>query len=346
MNFNSNFTSGAFFLLFTGASFAMALSHLPATTAQLETPSAEALLKGAWAPKFEDQLNKALPVATASRNFWGGAEYAAFHDGRKGVVTGLDGWLFTSEEFSCPARYETNLAENLAYIEKTAARAKVAVVLIPAKARVYAAQTGKEMPPCRKWLYDEAMSFLKLRNIEAPQLLPAMTGRDGVFLKTDTHWSPAGARIAAQEISLLLADAGFEKHAYRTKSGDMKERAGDLTRYVPGVDFEKDKYPAFTTAEEVTVAAAGAAQDLFGTAAPPVTLVGTSYSANPDWHFEGFLKESLQADVLNMADEGQGPFTVMDAYLESTAWKENPPALIVWEIPERYLLMPHGVPPV
>jgi alginate O-acetyltransferase complex protein AlgJ len=123
----------------------------------------------------------------------------------------------------------------------------------------------------------------------------------------------------------------------------MKERAGDLTRYIPGVAFPRDIFSAYATG--LDVATAGESQDLFGASVPPVTLVGTSYSANPDWHSEGFLKEALQADVLNMADEGQGPFTVMDKYLETDAWKSSPPELIIWEMPERYLLMPHGVPP-
>ena len=74
-----------------------------------------------------------------------------------------------------------------------------------------------------------------------------------------------------------------------------------------------------------------------------MTLVGTSYSANTNWNFEGFLKEYLETDVLNMADQGLGPLVVMDKYLENDAWKNSPPRLVIWEMPERYLLMPHGV---
>jgi len=44
-----------------------------------------------------------------------------------------------------------------------------------------------------------------------------------------------------------------------------------------------------------------------------------------------------------MADQGLGPLVVMDKYLQSDAWKNNPTCLVVWEMPERFLLMPHGI---
>ena len=49
------------------------------------------------------------------------------------------------------------------------------------------------------------------------------------------------------------------------------------------------------------------------------------------------MKEALGANVLNVADEGQGPIVPMVNYLKSKAFLETPPELIVWEIPERFL---------
>ena len=37
-----------------------------------------------------------------------------------------------------------------------------------------------------------------------------------------------------------------------------------------------------------------------------VGLVGTSYSANPNWNFVGALKEALHSDVVNYAEDGHG----------------------------------------
>jgi alginate O-acetyltransferase complex protein AlgJ len=76
---------------------------------------------------------------------------------------------------------------------------------------------------------------------------------------------------------------------------------------------------------------------LFSDNTPIVTLVGTSYSADPKWNFEGYLKEYLQTDVLNAAEQGLGPFETMKKYLQNESFLKTPPKLVIWEIPERYL---------
>ncbi len=121
-----------------------------------------------------------------------------------------------------------------------------------------------------------------------------------------------------------------------------KSYKGDLTRYVPlsmltdFFEFGPETLPVFITQTEDN---GDDTPDLFGDTKIPVTLVGTSYSANPLWHFEGFLKESLQADILNVADEGAGPFANMRNWLDSPAYRETKPSLVIWEIPERYIAL-------
>lgn len=342
--------SGILFLAFTALGGLMGLAFLSGALRAVESPSAAAMLRGLWPPKFEKSFGEALPVSLPGRNVWGRAEYAVFGDGRQGVVAGGEGWLFTAEEFTCPAGAAENLAANLAYVADAARRmkeknARLAVVLIPAKARVYRRHLDVNLPPCRRGVYAETRAFLQGRGIAVTHILQPMTlAREDVFLKTDTHWSPAGARMAAQEAARAARGApGLGAAPFFSQPGGVRDRAGDLTRYVPGAAIAPDKIVAHATG--LAVASAALPQDLFGGSAPPVTLVGTSYSANPDWNFEGFLKEALQADVLNAAGAARGPLAVMDSYLDSGAWKESPPKLVVWEIPERYLVMPHGVPP-
>ncbi|MEN0001344.1 MAG: alginate O-acetyltransferase, partial [Pseudomonadota bacterium] len=64
---------------------------------------------------------------------------------------------------------------------------------------------------------------------------------------------------------------------------------------------------------------------------------GTSYSAVPAFHFEGFLKQALSADVVNAAAIGQGPFKPMEDFLVTLDALTTPPSQVIWEIPERYL---------
>jgi alginate O-acetyltransferase complex protein AlgJ len=83
---------------------------------------------------------------------------------------------------------------------------------------------------------------------------------------------------------------------------------------------------------------------LFGAADIPVALIGTSYSAKAEFHFEGFLKHALQANVLNLSRVGQGPFRPMDAFLEERSTLSSLPSIVVWEIPERFLTSQRQLP--
>ena len=76
---------------------------------------------------------------------------------------------------------------------------------------------------------------------------------------------------------------------------------------------------------------------MFADSEVPVTLVGTSYSANANWNFVGALKQALRSDVINDSKDGHGPILPMLAYLKSDAFKNTPPQVLIWEFPERYL---------
>ena len=76
---------------------------------------------------------------------------------------------------------------------------------------------------------------------------------------------------------------------------------------------------------------------LFANTEVPVALIGTSYSANPNWNFVGALKQALRSDVINDSKDGHGPILPMLAYLKSDAFKNTPPQVLIWEFPERYL---------
>lgn len=72
---------------------------------------------------------------------------------------------------------------------------------------------------------------------------------------------------------------------------------------------------------------------LFADNEVPVALVGTSYSANPNWNFVGALKEALRSDVVSYAEDGHGPVLPMLSYLKSDAFKNSPPQVLIWEFP-------------
>jgi alginate biosynthesis protein AlgX len=64
---------------------------------------------------------------------------------------------------------------------------------------------------------------------------------------------------------------------------------------------------------------------------PQVALVGSSFSANPAYHFAGFLQQHLQTDVLNVSLAGGGYDGAMTQYLPSEVFQKSPPKLLIWE---------------
>jgi alginate O-acetyltransferase complex protein AlgJ len=336
--------SGFLFIAFLFAATLAAFSCLEETWGGVERPSFAAVLKGGWSEKVEAAFDKALPVGEPVRRMWGRVEYALFHDGRKGVVVGKEDWLFTDEELSCPSLSAQNMARNFSSVEKTQRilekeGIKLIVAVIPAKARVLSRylETGR-LPACRADVYDRVENFLKNKKIQTANILSAMQGfpvPEDLYLKTDTHWTPVGARLSARAIRLSVGTVQpEEKFSVRARQSMLHK--GDLVRFLPGVQIEEERVQTFTT-ENISVDSAGLLDER---PAPKVTLVGTSYSANENWNFSGFLKEELKADVYNVAEEGQGPFGVMEKYLGSDVWKNGKPRLIIWEMPERYFLSP------
>ena len=89
-------------------------------------------------------------------------------------------------------------------------------------------------------------------------------------------------------------------------------------------------------APEPNPAAKSDDSDLFGDAdLPNIALVGTSFSRTSD--FVPFLDYALRTRVASFARDGGGFSTSLLSFLKSPTFKETPPKLIIWEIPERVL---------
>ena len=70
-----------------------------------------------------------------------------------------------------------------------------------------------------------------------------------------------------------------------------------------------------------------------------VALIGTSFSRNSN--FVPFLEQALGASLGNFAKDG-GEFSgAAKDYFASPAFRETPPQLLIWEIPERDLQSPY-----
>jgi alginate O-acetyltransferase complex protein AlgJ len=336
-HFVTSFLFGAIILLMAGAAIVRAVPY--------DVPDGIEVVDGSLTRGFESHYDKVFPVKTFGTNVWGAIQYTLFGEGRSGVVVGRDGWLYTSEEFTVAADGDAQVKAHLDLIADVQKRlqaqgTQLTVALLPAKARLYPEYLPELRPATlHRDLYARVQHELQARGVRAPDLLTAMSrckSREAVFLRTDTHWTPQGADCTAQALAAAGTVPVVEGANYQTVVGAPRTHQGDLMQFLPLAPY----FSALLPQPDLLVATTTESQsgDLFGDApAPKVALVGTSYSADKRWNFDGALRQNLEQDVLNMAQIGHGPFEPMLAYLDQPK-KEGPaPAYLIWEIPERYL---------
>ncbi|SMB80555.1 alginate O-acetyltransferase AlgX-related protein [Deinococcus hopiensis] len=314
------------------------------------------LLTGEWTASWEKNLDAGVLWRDPSVNLWGGLNYRLLHEAREGAVMGREGWLYTAEEFQTSAQDARELAAKLEYVRQvrdTLAKTgtRLVVALIPAKARVYPEYLGRaHIPAVKENVYAQFRQELEDAHIPVPDLLAAMQAgkkRSGeaLFLRTDTHWTPQGAAVAAQALAPTVEALRLDlpSATYAVQPQPPAARRGDLLRYVP---VPGDVGPAPDTVRgQSYVRTDGEGGSLLGDEAIAVTLVGTSYSADtPEnvWKFSGALAHALGTEVLNAAQAGKGPLLPMREYLGGQDYRDAPPKVVIWEIPERFLRVPYG----
>jgi alginate O-acetyltransferase complex protein AlgJ len=322
------------------------------------------VMRGGLTKTFESYYDERFPGKTLGVNLWAAIEYTLFGEGRQGVVVGRQGWLYTDEEFNVTTTANSSVQENLALIERSARQLKEAgvelvVAIVPAKARIYPEfLNGRRPASAHTGVYDRLVRQLEIARIPVADLrttLAAGKTREPTYFRTDTHWTPWGAQLAAHEIAKVVRQAGFARatsSVYVTRVERVRALRGDLFNFLPLTPYFGSLLPRDDEISVMKTEAVGrgnaqragsSSADLFGNdSLPEVTLVGTSYSANALWNFDGALKECLGEDIVNYAKAGSGPFRPMHAYLQSEDFRAQRPRLVIWEIPERALVAPAG----
>jgi alginate O-acetyltransferase complex protein AlgJ len=306
----------------------------------------ERFAKGRIAEEVTAKYNNSSPFRDFGIEAFGSLSYLAFNEARSGAQVGSDGMLFSNEEFETGKDTPARLARAVAFIagvNESLAKRGIALVIapLPLKADIEHARLGSHrLPPELLGRYAALRAALAKEKVASVDLRAAFLlarTEAPMFLRTDTHWTPDGARIAAQVLAGLASqlDLPGEK-PFALKTGEAVEHRGDLLKFVRLLPAFEALGPQPDRLTPVT-AEAPASDDLFEDAAIPVALVGTSYSANAAFGFEAHLKTALKRDVLNVAEEGKGPFAPMQAFLASDHLKTSPPKLVIWEMPVRYL---------
>lgn len=257
---------------------------------------------------------------------------------------GKQDWLFRKHDLITrfgPGRIGYNGIQKL---QEALARhgTKLVMVPIPTRAIVHSEYLG-DIPFDHQTALENYASYLQsLRRIGVlvPNLedLVISVGEDQLFFARDHHWTPAGAKLIAEQIAILLAEMEVTQQipnlSFSSKVIGSMQNPGSYHRaaqIICGLTFQPEVFETYETTGDF---------DLFAEQdAPQIVLVGTSNSMGVlNFNFAGFLREALSRDVLNLAASGGGYDKAISDYLASDLFHQQPPEFLIWEVPGYYSL--------
>lgn len=303
------------------------------------------LLSGGLTADFDGAYKKDLPHMDLALGVIGAARFTLLGEARQGALVGADGWLFTAEEArALPTPDE--VARIVATVQDVqndlaAVGTRLVVVPLPAKVDIYRDKSpDPALGDALAGLYADFLTSLSKRGIavvDARQ--PLLTDDAETFLATDTHWTPEGAERVAEAVAAAgIIESG--DLAFDQTEAKPITLSGDLVKFVTTPDRAAAVGLAPETVTRTEQAQTGAQADIFGAGGPDIVLVGTSYSANPNWGFADALMRTLGRDVVSLAENGLGPLRPMQDYLARDGAAAVPASVVIWEIPVRYLTDP------
>jgi alginate O-acetyltransferase complex protein AlgJ len=352
--------SGVFFVAFLAIGFVSCVWLLLSGKVEMLPPklSIDDALHGEVTHKVAKQLSKAA-VPEQAADLERGASWLLLHDTGPRVRSGCPGWLFLTDELRINRHAQANAQTKAGVVRKVQQRlAKrgitLLVAVVPDKSRIASAQLCDLRRPLQ--LQQRAVDWvdgLNKAGVAAIDLAPTLQplGADA-YLRTDTHWSETGSAAAAKAVAKHVQAMGISATPHKdfdVKVQDPARRPGDLVRlagleWLP-VTWQPQPETVATTqvSEKVAQAQSGGdnLDDLFGDDnLPNVALIGTSFSRNSN--FAGFLQLALGAPIGNFGKDGGEFSRGANGYFDNPAFKQTPPKLVIWEIPERDLQTPYS----
>lgn len=315
----------------------------------LELKDPQKILSGEATKRFTKLLNQHFVLGTTFNQIEHGMLWNLTGDWGASVRAGCGDWLFLTDELEVypdrqkSAQFRASLAAKLN--QRLSERGiKLLMVVVPDKTRIESAQLcGLN----RSTLFDKRvvnwLADLQLNNVSALNLNDILSKAQGDrYYHTDTHWNESGADVAAQTVASNLAERKWSSGngAAVTLNQARTDRSGDLIHLagldgLPGFLGPKPELAQITVVPPIAVAS----DDLFGDAGlPTIALVGTSYSRNSN--FVPFLEHHLGESVANLAKDGGAFVGAATAYFSGATFRDNPPKVVIWEVPERIIEAP------
>ena len=276
----------------------------------------------------------AMPFAAAP----GGAQQATL------VEIGTQGWLFPVWDrigrVDLPALRAALQSVTEAIGVLRAARIQVVICLIPSRKRLM-----RQFLPAGAQVSPEAAQRYSLTLAECTRAGALVPDLDALFrtqlqqpntyplfFKTDTHWTPIGAELAAVEMARQMRAQLQLPASPRpgTRLGDLRPMvlaAGDLTQHVP--QAQRGNYGSEQSLLRQILPAEGAAA-LIEDDSYDTVIVGTS-NVQPRFGFQPVLSNQLIRPVgLSWRPNNIGTYAALLEYVRSDSFRRQRPRALVW----------------
>ncbi len=271
------------------------------------------------------------------------------------MTQGFDGWFYRIQEDL--KEDFTPAPETISFFTRVANAFKIrgsSLIYIPIPPRGIVAQkyldpsneVQKNYSPTNAYLsYIKLIVALRSSGIMTSNFV--QIGKDHKNIpfsfKRDHHWKSTGAKLAGKSIGNLITNhtkySELSKSKYNTTQVGYQEMKGPYAIELQGLCngiIPSEKYMMDTT-ERIVDNSAGA---LFGdnNESDPVVIVGTSFSANERFNFEGYISQYTGLETANYSIGGGGLMNSIISYTSSPNFHKTTPPFIVWEAQSAYSL--------
>jgi lysophospholipase L1-like esterase len=310
---------------------------------------------------YEDSLEDASIVARALRPPIQFTQFVWLHDGGDKALVGRDGWLFyrpgcddmLARAHPTPSPAGDPVSAIVAWRDALAAHGiHLLVVPAPNKESVYpdlltsrmAAGQGVMAPATR-----DLLARLKAANVECVDLFAlfaearsdvATSTAAPLYLKQDSHWSPAGVDLAAKAVARRLVELGWAKPGnveYRELPAPV-ERLGDVLRMLQSPHIERASAPERVPCVQVIRAESG--EPYRDDAEAGILVLGDSFLRIYEQDepgsagFPSHLAKELKQPLTSLVNDGGASTLVRQELHRRPALLKNKQVL-VWEFVER-----------
>jgi alginate biosynthesis protein AlgX len=268
------------------------------------------------------------------------------------LIPGKGGWIFrTKNDFRSDWKNSNQTINYLRDLQEAFKKknADLVIVMPPVRGLVhfdemlseYKKKFSLENPETLWNDYESSIKILKGRGVHMVGL-NAKDVTDNFFYQRNHHWSPEGARITAKKVAeyvmQLPSYKAVPKTRYATQQKSTKDYDSSFEKAFKTICGTKIPPEPVAVYETTPVSVGSNETAILGEAKEPrIVLLGTSNSTeSSSANFEGFLKEYLSADILNLSYMGAGIDTSIMSYINSDHFKNSKPKIVIWEVPGYY----------